>query len=91
MSSANSSAYPKYSRTGSIAQSSGGMTKREAAAIAAMQGIVSKHGGSPADIAEHAVELADALFEELDKLNPNNLNFEGLYRQVRGEDKDGEE
>ena len=57
---------------------SGGLTKREAAAIAAMQGQLAS--GTTADIAQHvkdvseeectahyAVAFADALFNELDK------------------------
>ena len=54
-----------------------GMTKREAFAMAAMQGILSGinanvyngewHGWSEIDFAEHAVKNADALLAELEK------------------------
>ena len=46
-----------------------GLTKREAAAIAAMQGMMRMETSEsdPGKLAEFAVRQADALFDELDK------------------------
>jgi len=47
-----------------------GLTKREAFAMAAMQGLLPKlqgHAVSSEDVATCSVELADALLKELDK------------------------
>ena len=54
--------------TGHLPQ--GGLTKREAAAIAAMQGYMAadiKDSLTCAEIAHVAVEAADALFDKLDE------------------------
>jgi hypothetical protein len=51
-------------------QTNNGLTKREYAAIAAMQGIIANTGKILTDhesVSILAVEYADALFEELDK------------------------
>lgn len=48
----------------------GGLTKREMFAMAAMQGLLAKHGDddySPASIAEYAVKHAECLLAELEK------------------------
>ena len=47
----------------------GGLTKREYAAIAAMQGLLARklEGFHVEFTAQSAVEVADALFDELDK------------------------
>lgn len=47
-----------------------GLTKREQFAMAAMQGLLAKHGDddySPASIAEYAVKHAECLLAELEK------------------------
>jgi hypothetical protein len=44
-----------------------GLTKREAFAMAAMQGIIAESGGGPPDVAHRAVAMADALLIELEE------------------------
>lgn len=43
-----------------------GMTKREAFAMAAMQGIIANDGGGPPDVAHRAVVMADELLKQLE-------------------------
>ena len=71
----DSAAYPKANP---YVAEPGGLTKREAAAIAAMQGILAcgMHTTPPEDmsqleaIAQESVAYADALFDELEKDAP---------------------
>jgi hypothetical protein len=45
----------------------GGLTKREHFAALAMQGLMARPDWAFANVAEHAVEVADALIEALNK------------------------
>jgi hypothetical protein len=63
-----------FQKVGGIAEcrSTGGLTKREQFAMAAMQGLLAKHGDddyTPSQIASYAVERADALLAELERTN----------------------
>lgn len=46
---------------------SGGFTKREVFAMAAMQGIIANSGGGPPDVAHRAVVMADELLKALEE------------------------
>jgi len=60
-----------FQKVGDIAEcrSTGGLTKREQFAMAAIQGLSSEscRYGSPCDMAHDAVKLADALLAELER------------------------
>ena len=60
----------EYKKVNECAIQKGGMTKREKAAIAAMQGIMASSTSMNPDgshFAKIAVKMADALFDELEK------------------------
>ena len=68
MSRANEPAYPAHGSMGEVVAH--GLTIREHAAIAALQGLCADPGTAEMQktaIAEHAVGLADALIAELEK------------------------
>ena len=70
-------AWPKDGPIDGVLIATDGLTKREAAAIAAMQGLLAASGGSEhyyaaddiKNVSRAAVDHADALFDDMEKLD----------------------